>query len=62
MNERNSKYCPFCDGERDKKQFVWHNVPIYKRDTTKSVEAVAICCAYCGRTISVIPSHLFFQD
>lgn len=69
MLEKTSKYCPYCDEPRDKdeygkgKVFVWRKVPLFQDNTAKQpVEAVVIYCAYCGRTISVIPSHLFFQD
>ena len=68
MSEISSKYCPYCDEPcEDKeyslgKRFCWRKVPVYKSETVKNeVECVAIYCAYCGRTISVIPSHLFFQ-
>ena len=69
MSETSAKYCPYCDESRDDKEygngkrFFWRKVPVCKSGTTKeTVECVAIYCAYCGRTISVIPSYLFFQD
>ena len=55
------KFCPFCEAEHDNQMFSWRKVDLCKYDTTKKVEAVAISCTACGRVISVIPSHLFFQ-
>lgn len=68
MEEQLSKYCRFCDEsceaqEKERgKRFCWRKVPVSKFGTTKEVECVAVYCAYCGRTITVIPSHLFFPD
>lgn len=55
------KVCPFCEKEHDTQMFSWRKVPLCKYGTTKEIEAIAISCSACGRVISVIPSHLFFQ-
>ncbi len=67
MNEKLSKYCRYCDESCEAqewehgKRFCWRKVSVSESGTTKEeVECVAIYCAYCGRTITVIPSHLFF--
>ena len=54
--------CQNCETERPNPMFVWKTAQIYKDATTKQQgDFVAICCAFCGRTLTVIPKPSDFE-
>ena len=60
MDEIYLSKCSHCETGEDSKYF-YRKVVLSEKCGNKTVDAVAISCPYCHRTISIIPSHLFFH-